>query len=462
MDTKLWSKVLDFDLDEPLSEYCFSVRLAKENFWTKNFTEKAITEYKKFMYLAATSEFMVSPSEVVDIVWHQHLIFTKSYSSFCKLLGKEIQHIPSTHNREEFVKFNQAKERTKKLYSAAFGEQPQEIWGYSGMYKALNLPKATLKIKSFIIAGISIFIALIVPFYLLLKPLYIHINSSVFLTAYLSSVLLVLIILDFYNRAFLKKLMETFSRNSFIFHLTPLELVYLKTQNLSSVINGNLSQLVDKGNIKVSGPNSLKKSTNAKSRTVEEYTIIETLQKTGTIEYPKLSNQLCQKPVFTNIAGSMDAFKKYFIKSKAFGKLFCLNFILLNLLLMLGFVRLSLGFMRDKPIIFIAAIVIILVILIIVYLMVYLPNFICKHTIPDVYRNEILPVAENKNHWEWQYFLYDTEVIPDVFIPVMTYVHRSSATTSASDFTSSDSSSDSSCGSSCGSSCSSCGGCGGD
>ena len=65
-------------------------------------TQKAIEEYKKFMYLAATSNQMVSPSEIVDIVWHQHLIFTNSYSDFCNLLGKRIEHIPSTHNKSEF------------------------------------------------------------------------------------------------------------------------------------------------------------------------------------------------------------------------------------------------------------------------------------------------------------------------------------------------------------------------
>ena len=52
---------------------------------------EAIEEYKKFMYLAATSNQMVSPSEIVDIVWHQHLIFTQSYKEFCDILGKKIE-----------------------------------------------------------------------------------------------------------------------------------------------------------------------------------------------------------------------------------------------------------------------------------------------------------------------------------------------------------------------------------
>ena len=104
MDEFLWNNILAFELDSPMSEYGFSTRLAAENYWTKDFAAKAILEYKKFMYLAATSDFMVSPSEIVDIVWHQHLIFTQSYVDFCNLLGKQIQHIPSTHNKEECKK----------------------------------------------------------------------------------------------------------------------------------------------------------------------------------------------------------------------------------------------------------------------------------------------------------------------------------------------------------------------
>ena len=104
MNQELWNKVLAFNFDNPSSEYGFSIRLASENCWTREFTDQAILEYKKFMYLAATSEFMVSPSEIVDEVWHKHLIFTQSYQEFCGILGKQIQHVPSTHDKGEFEK----------------------------------------------------------------------------------------------------------------------------------------------------------------------------------------------------------------------------------------------------------------------------------------------------------------------------------------------------------------------
>src|SRR3954463_5783550 len=93
-----WNKVLAHDFDQPFTSFGFSTRVARENFWTRNFTGKAIIEYKKFMYLAATSEMMVSPSPIIDKVWHEHLMFSKSYREFCQVLGKDIQHVPATHN----------------------------------------------------------------------------------------------------------------------------------------------------------------------------------------------------------------------------------------------------------------------------------------------------------------------------------------------------------------------------
>ncbi|MDQ0640817.1 hypothetical protein QF042_004382 [Pedobacter sp. W3I1] len=59
MNETLWNSVQQFDFDHPSGEYIFSIRLASANRWTKDFTEKAILEYKKFMYLAAISDVMV-------------------------------------------------------------------------------------------------------------------------------------------------------------------------------------------------------------------------------------------------------------------------------------------------------------------------------------------------------------------------------------------------------------------
>lgn len=225
MNKELWDHILQFDFDDPPSEYGFTTRLANENYWTKAFTELAILEYRKFMYLAATSEMMVSPSEIVDTVWHQHLIFTQSYSSFCTLIGKQIQHIPSTHNREEFAKFRQAKERTQELYTSVFGEQPKGIWEYQGMFESLNLDKAKFKIRTFLVFGILGFIALIAPCYFLLSPIYVEIHNPYFVIGFIALCLLAFAGLEFYNRNQLRNIVTGFDKDSFVYHLKPYELV---------------------------------------------------------------------------------------------------------------------------------------------------------------------------------------------------------------------------------------------
>lgn len=268
MNNKLWEKIQKFDFDNPPSEYGFSTRLAFENFWTKDFTTQALLEYKKFMYLAATSDFMVSPSEIVDTVWHQHLIFTQSYSEFCLLLGKQIQHIPSTHNKEDFNKFEQAKERTKKQYSENFGDQPSAFWENNGIFESLHLVKARFKIRTVLVIGIIAFIILIIPAYSLLQPVYLSIKNPHFIILFLSLCCITFLGLELLNRYYLNNIIKAIAADSFIYNLMPYELIYLKTQKLTSVINGFVNELIENKNIKVNLDNTIevKKVTVPKSK----------------------------------------------------------------------------------------------------------------------------------------------------------------------------------------------------
>jgi len=452
MNKELWEKILSFDFDNPPSEYGFSTRLANENFWTKDFTELAILEYKKFMYLATTSEFMVSPSEIVDTVWHQHLIFTQSYSDFCNLIGKQIQHIPSTHNKEEYEKFKLAKERTKKFYSNIFGEQPNTIWEYNDMYGSLNLEKSKFKIRTFIIFGILSFIALTIPAYFLLKPIYLQVHNPYFILGFIPLCILTFIGLEFYNRNKLKEIVKSFNDNSFIYKLQPFELVYLKTQKLGNIINGTVNELIDNKTIIVNSDNTIELLKQNNTNSKEELQTTSVLSELGKTFYPNLLRQLANKPIFWNTANCMDAFKKYFNKSKKFGNLFYLNFGVLTILLMFGFIRLSSGILREKPVTQILVVTIVLIIITIVFLN-RLTKLVCTQTIPDLYKTEILPTRQIENNWQWSYFLLGSAVLTTAFVPLVNYIDKNN---------NNGSSCGTSCGSSCGSSCSSCGGCGGD
>ncbi len=449
MNQELWNKILAFDFDNPPSEYGFSTRLANENFWTIEFTDQAIVEYKKFMYLAATSEYMVSPSEIVDIVWHQHLIFTQSYQDFCDILEKKIQHIPSTHNKENFDKFKQAKERTIKFYEKDFGTLPKNIWTSNNMFESLNLEKAKFKLRTFIIFGILSFICLTVPAYFLLKPIYVQINNPNFIFGFITLTVATLLILEFYNKKKLVNIISQSDETSFIYSLQPYELVYLKTQELSSVINGTVNELIENEAIQVNSDNTIELVKNNASDNKSQLQVTSILSELGRTFYPNLLKEIITKPIFANISNSMDAFRKHFNKSKKFGILFYTNFIVLTLLILLSFTRVITGILRDKPVENIVVTTIILAVIVVIFLL-RLTKQISTTTLPLLYKYEILPNRQIENNWQWTYFLRGTAALTTSFVPLVNYVNKNNID-----------SSEASCGSSCGSSCSSCGGCGG-
>lgn len=453
MNKDLWKKIEEFDLDHPPSEYDFTLRLAHENYWTQNFTKQAVLEYKKFMYLAAVSDMMVSPSEILDTIWHQHLIFTKSYYEFCQILGKQVQHIPLTHNKEDFKKFKIAKEHTAKLYETYFGRQPETFWNDSNPYESLHLDKSRFKMRTALLIGISAFIVLTIPLCFLLKPLYLHIKNPDFIILYLGLIVLLLAGLEWYNRRKFEHTIHLFDKDSFIFDLQPFELIYLKNRNISSVINGTVNELIDNSSIKIKPDRSISANNLTFIKSREERQIIASLEDLGETSYSNFLNQLITKPVFLNIVRSMDAVKKYFNRSKSFSQLFVLNFSLFLVLIMFGLLRIITGILREKPVLQISLAVIVLIFLMIGYLF-RLTNVFSSKVLPGIYKKEILSKRNTENDWQWSYFLLGTAVFTTSFISL-----TGRPTSDSSSGSCGTSSSDSSCG---GSSCSSCGGCGGD
>lgn len=456
----LWNSILQFDFDQPLSEYGFSTRLAKENYWTINFTQKAILEYKKFMYLASTSDQMVSPSEIVDVVWHQHLIFTQSYTDFCVVLGKSIQHVPSTHNREDYLKFSQAKERTNKLYTEVFGEQPEDIWNQRSMHDSLELPKAKYKLRSVIIVALLLFFVCSIPFYFILKPFYIHIENPQFVWSYIGMIVLGLIVLNTINRNYLERMLKSLNTYAFIHFLHPYELVYLKTGKLNEVIQDSINRFFEKGKIRANADQTLQLNVDVTLGSIEEYVIIDVLKNNNNIAYMALRKALSQRAVFSTIQNSMEALKKYLTKSEAFCRIFYINIGVFLILLMMGFMRIVIGVGRGKPVIIILIVFILSAIGIITFLY-YLINLPGKRIIPDFYRKKVALNDHVSISPDWSYFLWGSAVLSSAFVPVVERTEKIERGSFDSGASSGDSSGGSD-GSGCGSSCSSCGGCGGD
>lgn len=98
--------------------------------WKLQESELAITEYKKFLVLAYESKVEVTPSFVVDEVWHHHILHTKAYAEFCGRMGKFLHHNPGGPAQpKEEARFAYQYEITLSAYREMFGvEAPETVW----------------------------------------------------------------------------------------------------------------------------------------------------------------------------------------------------------------------------------------------------------------------------------------------------------------------------------------------
>jgi hypothetical protein len=120
----------DFQVSSNGDNDIFWQKLTEENSWSLAFSKSAFEEYKKFIYLAKVCRCKVTPSKIVDKVWHLHMTFTKSYwSELCQeVLQMELHHIPSSQGKDAKLSDNECYEKTKELYNQEFGYAPPSLY----------------------------------------------------------------------------------------------------------------------------------------------------------------------------------------------------------------------------------------------------------------------------------------------------------------------------------------------
>lgn len=108
--------------------------LAGEQGWSLAFAERVGREYRRFLYLAATADFEVTPSQTVDHAWHRHLA-TRHYDEILcgRILGRPLDHRPGTGAADEEERYRGQYEATLDLYERAFrSAPPADIWPVPG------------------------------------------------------------------------------------------------------------------------------------------------------------------------------------------------------------------------------------------------------------------------------------------------------------------------------------------
>jgi hypothetical protein len=236
------------------------------------------------------------------------------------------------------------------IYEETFGIQPEEIWNYSDIYGPLFLPKASINLRTFLLIGIFIYVVLVTPCYYLLRPLVIQIGNPYFMWLLLLGCGATFGLLNFYNKRKQSEFLKKLPQYSFIKKLTPAELIYAQDCNLSTFIDGVVSRMIEENKISVSKKYRLRNRTKSVVVNIYEFVVKETLKTHSRIKYNDLLRLLKGRHVFSSLAGSMDAFQKYYIKSKFFGRLYYMNFAIISLIYMAGVVRLFTGISRDKPV----------------------------------------------------------------------------------------------------------------
>lgn len=89
-------------------------------------SKEALCEALKFMHLAAGSESVLTPSHKVDLVWHELILFTRTYSKYCdKQFGQYLHHQPDDDKEKNKRQFY----HTLKLYILKYGTPSSFYWG---------------------------------------------------------------------------------------------------------------------------------------------------------------------------------------------------------------------------------------------------------------------------------------------------------------------------------------------
>ncbi|MGU3560554.1 glycine-rich domain-containing protein [Methylobacterium radiotolerans] len=123
----LWARILHWH-DRLASDGAFTTRVRTALAVDGHAVSEAILEYLRFAYLAWTSPVGSTPSRAVDEVWHAHLLFTRSYETFCQeTRGHLLHHEPGDGETDE-ARFREAYLATLDRYRAEFGEPPIRWW----------------------------------------------------------------------------------------------------------------------------------------------------------------------------------------------------------------------------------------------------------------------------------------------------------------------------------------------
>ena len=132
--TALWAGLSNMQIHLPEGRRRFEAVLAEKQGWPLAFAERVTREYRRFLFLAATAGFEVTPSRSVDEAWHLHLALPHYRDVLCgRILGRPLDHLPGTGSEEDDARCARQYDRTLALYERVFASSaPRDVWPRPG------------------------------------------------------------------------------------------------------------------------------------------------------------------------------------------------------------------------------------------------------------------------------------------------------------------------------------------
>jgi hypothetical protein len=82
-------------------------------------------EALRFLYLCTQSDSSLTPSLIIDDVWHEFILFTRTYQLFCtEQLGQFVHHQPSNDQMNVINQY----EKTLRIYALHYGQPDKRYW----------------------------------------------------------------------------------------------------------------------------------------------------------------------------------------------------------------------------------------------------------------------------------------------------------------------------------------------
>jgi len=104
------------------------VKIEKEDI--NKYAKLLLEEYYKWLVILSKfgGAMKLSPSVIVDQVWHQHLLFTKNYRETCNMIGGQfLDHYPENADQDNSGERINRYIYTLKCYRDTFGEMKDEV-----------------------------------------------------------------------------------------------------------------------------------------------------------------------------------------------------------------------------------------------------------------------------------------------------------------------------------------------